>query len=416
MSNNIINASPTKEFFIDTLIKDVSVAEAILDLIDNAIDGYTRNKYTDRKKVAINLSKNCFEIWDNCGGIDYRSAANEVFRFGLSKKTEHSLGVYGIGLKRSIFKIGSNIIFESDDLLNYFRIDIDVDDWKKSEEWEFKFTDLKESTGTSFTKISISNLHKNLRVLFDSDTFHNELSERISKAYFLFIKNNIDIILNDTSIEPFELDIGFSEDFEPAHKSFSINGIEVSLTAGPHPEYTNPGWYIFCNKRLIILGDRTELTGWGKRGVPTYHNKFNRFKGFAYIDSDDPQKLPWNTSKTGIEINSYVYLRILSEMQNMTIQYTKYMSKVYPTEREETIGVDIFGALDRKPVHEFKKDQVFKAPPLPKAPRWTSIQYEKPLDEVKTLKKCIGRSWMTNKALGILTFDYYKEMECPDDD
>ncbi|HEA28449.1 MAG TPA: hypothetical protein ENH91_00385, partial [Leeuwenhoekiella sp.] len=322
MSHDVINASPTKELFIDTLVRDVSITDAILDLVDNAIDGYIRNEYTERKKVTINLSSSGFEIWDSCGGIDVNSATNEVFRFGVTRSAIHRLGVYGIGLKRSIFKMGSNIIFESDDLKNYFRVDIDVEGWKKKAEWEFKFTDLRKSTGAAFTKISINNLFNEFKVTFGSNKFHNELSSRISKTYFIFLKNNVDILLNDNPIVPFELSIGFSEEIEPAHKSFSVNGVDVSLTAGAHPDYENPGWYIFCNNRLIILGDCTGLTGWGKRGVPHYHTKFNRFKGFAFLDSEDPIKLPWNTAKTGIESSLPIYLKVLNEMQNITIPYT----------------------------------------------------------------------------------------------
>jgi hypothetical protein len=48
MKFNLINAMPTKKLFIDTLIRDVSLKDAILDLVDNAIDGYTRHQYDDK--------------------------------------------------------------------------------------------------------------------------------------------------------------------------------------------------------------------------------------------------------------------------------------------------------------------------------------------------------------------------------
>lgn len=107
MSPGAINAFPTKELFIDTLVRDVSTSDAILDLVDNAIDGYTRKKYTERKEIKLNFTKNGFQIWDNCGGIDIVSAKDEVFRFGVRKSNDkHSLGVYGIGLKNLCSKWG----------------------------------------------------------------------------------------------------------------------------------------------------------------------------------------------------------------------------------------------------------------------------------------------------------------------
>lgn len=351
MPVRIIDASPTKELFIDTLIRDISVIDAILDLVDNAIDGYIHKSYTDRKKIKITLSTEKFQIWDNCGGIDIDFAQKEVFRFGVPHKPEdkHCLGVFGIGLKRAIFKLGRNVVFESDDLKNYFRVKIDLKEWQEKKDWTLEFDDSSLSKGSEFTKILITCLHDEVKEEAGSNRFKNLLHDRISKTYFLFIKNNVDISLDGKIIKPFALTIGFSKNIEPAHKSFEVDGVRIKLTAGAHPDYRDPGWYIFCNERLIIPGDRTALTGWGNRGVPNYHPKFNRFKGFAFFDSDDPTKLPWNTAKNGIDVSSPIDRTSLNEMQTITQQYTSFMSKAYPTDREETIGKEILGDLDTKP-------------------------------------------------------------------
>lgn len=41
ISGNKVNASPTKEFFVEMLIRDILLKEAIIELIDNSIDGST---------------------------------------------------------------------------------------------------------------------------------------------------------------------------------------------------------------------------------------------------------------------------------------------------------------------------------------------------------------------------------------
>jgi len=412
-----IDASPTKELFIKTLIKDISIADGVLDLVDNSIDGYLRQGFTDRKEIRINISEKSFSILDNCGGIDVDSAQKEVFRFGVHKVTnEHGLGVYGIGLKRAVFKIGSKMLFESDDLKNYFRINVDFQKWQETEDWTLEFDEIRETKGSTFTRISITSLHDEVSGEFVTNRFKNELIERLAKTYFLFMKKDVDIYLDDKKIDPLELTIGFSDNIEPANKSFNIDGVAIKLTAGAHPDYHNPGWYIFCNKRLIISGDCTSLSGWGDRGVPTYHPKYNRFKGFAFFDSDDPTQLPWKTAKNGIDTSSPIYSKTLNEMQTMTQQYTSFMSKAYPTEREDTIGKDILGELDTKSVLDIDQDQGFKAPQIPSLSKRTMIKYFKPTKEVDTLKKHMGNIYMSNKELGERTFDYYKEMECPDEE
>lgn len=417
MGPKTIDALPTKQLFIDTLVRDVSVIDAILDLVDNAVDGYIIRGYDDRREIRLNVTAHKFEIRDNCGGIDVKSAKEEVFRFGLAKSTgKRTLGVYGIGLKRSIFKMGSYTVFESDDLEDYFRVKIDLVEWQKDERnWTFEFDALSKSKGTGFTKIQVSKIHKDVSKELATDRFKNELYDRISRTYFLFIQKKLDIYLNDKRIEPFELTIGFSDELQPAHKSFKIDGVSVELTAGAHPDYKNPGWYVFCNDRLIILGDRTSLTGWGQRGVPIYHPKYNRFKGFALIESKDPTKLPWNSAKNGLSTSSPVYIEMLDEMQTMTQQYTAVMSKAYPPEREETIGKGILGEMRIKSISEFTQDQLFKAPPIPTTPVYTTINYKKKKNEVDRIKKCMGKWYMSNREVGEKTFDYYEEMECPDE-
>lgn len=412
----IIDASPTKELFLDTLIKDVNISDAILDLVDNAVDGYTKHDFAERRSIRIELSKSEFLIHDTCGGIDVKSAREQVFRFGVVKGSKHSLGVYGIGLKRSMFKLGSIIVFESDDSTKYFRVDIDVEKWKTQKGWKFSFSDIAESGNGSFTKVSIRKLKNDVKREFESSRFVNELNTRISKTYHMFIRDKVDITVNKTEVPPYELEIAFSEELEPAHKKLAFDGIDVKLTAGAHPDYKEPGWYIFCNNRMIISGETTSKTGWGSRGVPVYHPKFNRFKGFAFIESEDPSKLPWTTAKNDIDKDSEVYAKILPVMQNMTMQYTRHLSSYYPSEKEATIGVDGLGRLTTRPLFEFDKEQDFKAPPVPQRPIFTRISYTKKKSEVDALKKCMGRPSMTNKDLGERTFNYYKEMECSDDE
>lgn len=412
-----IDAMPTKKLFIDTLIRDVSLKDAILDLVDNAIDGFIRKKFDENREIKLTLNKDFFEIFDNCGGIEINHVKNEVFRFGISEvRDENTLGVYGIGMKRSMFKIGRHITFESDDLSNYFRVVIDLEEWQTSEAWSHNFDTVEGSKGEPFTKISIESLNDDIKNEFEKDSFKNELSQRISKTYFLFLKDKINIFINNKYIEPLELKIGFSDSISPAVQNFSIDGVSVKLTAGAHPDFRDPGWYIFCNNRLIIVGDRTSLTGWGSRGVPTYHPKYNRFKGFAYINSSDPSKLPWNTSKNGLNTSSIVYKRLLDEMQSMTQQFTSYMSKVYPSEKEETIGKDILGDMTTVSITELKENRTFKAPEIPRSPNFTTISYKKPKKQVDKLKSCLGNRWLSNKKVGERTFDYYLEMECEDDE
>ena len=73
--------------------------------------------------------------------------------------------------------------------------------------------------------------------------------------------------------------------------------------------------------------------------------------------------------------------------------------------------------MDTKPVLGIEQDQFFKSPPIPsKISEMTTISYQKEKKEVEKLKKALGNKFMSNKEIGERTFEYYKKMECPDEE
>ena len=116
---NSAKGSPTKEFFVEMLTRDIELNDAILDLLDNCLDGVVRSCASkDKLRTAdfyasycanITISPTEFSITDNCGGIPRDTAENYAFRMGRvpTTQTDHpTIGIYGIGMKRAIFKIG----------------------------------------------------------------------------------------------------------------------------------------------------------------------------------------------------------------------------------------------------------------------------------------------------------------------
>jgi hypothetical protein len=130
-----VKAKPHKRFFIDMITRDISLEACVLDLIDNSVDGATRasdespapkrakspkphplssggSRYHGYK-IEVEFSKSSFSIADNCGGIPVIIACEYAFNFGRDPSeptdadTEAGIGIYGIGMKRALFKLGS---------------------------------------------------------------------------------------------------------------------------------------------------------------------------------------------------------------------------------------------------------------------------------------------------------------------
>ena len=100
-----VEAEPTKEFFISMLVRDIQLIPAIVDLVDNSVDGAIRLRGAaslDGLVVRLTVSENEFKIADNCGGIPLPIARTYAFRFGRAvgmAATPHSIGQFGVGMK-----------------------------------------------------------------------------------------------------------------------------------------------------------------------------------------------------------------------------------------------------------------------------------------------------------------------------
>src|SRR6266481_1748076 len=146
----IIDTMPTKELFIDMLTRDIALTPAILDLVDNCADGAKRLRGEGSFKefwTRIEVSEHSFRVSDNCGGIPVEVARKYAFRFGRAfgaPSLKHSVGQFGVGMKRAIFKIGRHFRVESATESSRFVVDVDVAKWAANPKWEFEFAELKE--------------------------------------------------------------------------------------------------------------------------------------------------------------------------------------------------------------------------------------------------------------------------------
>ena len=151
-------AHPTKAFFVNMLTRDITLADCILDLIDNSVDAAwsqsgasptalgTGGELADFE-IEIEFSKEGFTIRDNCGGISLDTAAEYAFTFGrdnLEVADGYTVGVYGIGMKRAVFKLGNVVEIRSTTDEESFAVPINVSQWLANPEpaWDF---DIAES-------------------------------------------------------------------------------------------------------------------------------------------------------------------------------------------------------------------------------------------------------------------------------
>ncbi len=350
--NQTIVAKPTKDLFINMLVKDITLRDAIGDLVDNSVDAAKSIAQNSRKlegfKIDIKIDVDSFEISDNCSGLEVEDARSNAFYFGKPDGYEtgkHTIGQFGIGMKRAFFKIGNYIKVASTAQTSTFEMHIDVTEWKKQPEWNLKFDKVKENLNNQLSKlglsITISQLQGDTKEKFTDKQFLNSLKHEIALEHLYSIGQGLEIRINNELLKSHTLTLIYDKKkgIVPAYWKHKFrDGLLAEVITGVSDDIgAEGGWYIFCNDRLILGPDTTEITGWsgaGSKELPRYHDQFYRFRGYVFFNADNSARLPWNTSKTGMNLDSPDWLYVRSQMILMGKQVKKLMDDL-KKEREK---------------------------------------------------------------------------------
>lgn len=443
MAEEIAIAEPTKRLFIDTLVRDVDLVSAIVDLVDNCVDGARRLRpNTDFAGLAVFMSigPDRFKLQDNCGGIPLEVAKTYAFRFGRGEKhvgaVSHSVGHFGVGMKRTLFKIAEKFTVHSVTSTDQFTLHLDVDSWKKSAPWEFTLTDVARSdqpvnrpVGTS---IEIGKIKPEISDQFAIELFQKEVRERIRIAHSWAMHRGLRIFFNDSELTPEDLTIKISSQIQPIVRrgEFKLKDgvVTYSIVAGVGEKSSVrdtdlSGWYVFCNGRLLLRADQSPQTGWGVKPAPAFHQQFSWFRGYLFLDSDNPGLLPWNTTKTGISEDSDVYRKVKSQMSDIIFDVTRFLNNVRVEEKSFDRGdittQPLLSAIERaddEPITSRTKElplrEKFAYPvkqqKIGAVVRERRVSYTVPAEKLQAVMESIGAK--TPAEAGLKTFEYYHDL------
>ncbi|NNP75508.1 hypothetical protein A7P54_03625 [Acinetobacter sp. Ac_3412] len=360
----LADTRPAKDYLVNGITKDVTIEECIFDLIDNSIDAYPlhdKELISDYQPylIEINFNKECFSIEDKGCGIPRTSLISETLRFGT--KTQHhstSIGFYGIGLNRALFKLGRKIHICTETVNERSKINLDVSEFLNNNEWTLPITD-ETRKGTNGTLIKINNLNNDVSNSFINSEWIKTFTKEISIRYSEFINKNLHISVNEKLVEACNIKIRDTSGFTKRKKEFNHNGIKVVIELGQNSDHffnyeksynkkpnatpQDCGWFVFCNDRAVKLFDWTADTGWHTK----FHSEHNGFIGKAYFIGQ-AGSLPWNTSKTDIDLNHVTYKKALQTMKSFSESWRTHVSKVLkkgyrPITEENPIQNDLFG-------------------------------------------------------------------------
>ena len=450
-------AWPSKTFFVEMLTRDIELTDAILDLLDNCIDGILRQlkdtepiESFDQEKpydgywAKIMATPEEFSIKDNCGGISRDIAINKAFRLGRSKvdlveqdKNIATIGMYGIGMKRALFKMGEHSKVISQHSGDLYCVEISKE-WLDNDGWELTLNDIDNTSvdlDSDGTSITVSSLHLGIADQFDANrnTFLTDLKTEISNLFALIIRKGFQVFLNGETINPASLDILFPKDLKqdeaikPYAYKATIKNVEVELAVGFYRELAsaseldadrqvprradNAGWTIVCNDRIVLHRDKTLMTGWGMRNVPKYHTQFIAIGGVVQFSSNDSFNLPLNTTKRGLDTSSPIYWQTLDRMMEGLKKFTDFTNqwkgqeletKHYFKEMVPKDGTKVAEAIPQDAWNKVRKSEGERfTPNLPKPPpekRKCRITFVRPEQEVEVVGEYLFDDIQANPA------------------
>lgn len=445
----LIQAEPTKELFIKMLTRDLTLPDAVGELVDNAVDGartlrpekdgYKRLQPDERYKglhIQIEANETTFSISDNCGGISAELARKYAFRFGRPSsmpKTPGSIGQFGLGMKRALFKLGKHFTISSTTRRSRFVVVVNVSEWQQKEEWDFQFKEIQELAEDApdipkserGTTITVTELHQRVANSFKLENFITRLASEIEWEQLCNINRALTITINGYRLPTRQLQLLQSDDFRTAYwqKSYR-DSLHIEMYAGiGSDDFEKGGWYLFCNDRMVLGPEQSALSGWGDRHImPKYQQKFARFRGYLFFNADDASLLPWNTSKNNIDINSSVFPAIRLEMIFLMRSVIAFLKNWHqerqkidnPTARTLAQALNLAKLVPLWQVVHTAPYFIAPQPPLPTKvmPEMKPILYHKPLQEIEKVRQFFGVNSLSK--IGEKTFEYFYEMEFAD--
>lgn len=288
-----VDASPVKSFFVYMLTRDIRLEDAILDLLDNCVDGILRSKVgkasTRTKKpyegfwAHIKFDKDTFEISDNCGGIPW-SLHPYAFTMGREadtnrpKDADGTVGAYGIGMKRAIFKMGKQCSISTRNESDAYDVEIEPDWIEKKGDWTLPIEPSKSPLKHQGTTIIVGALHDAIadRFSIDRSACQKMLKDMIETHYAVIIDKGLEVKINGVLAKARPMGLLFAPQLPKTRKDTRAirpfmfktktrDGVEVFLAVG----FTGPipaQMTLQATKRQNILlrmldGQSSAMTG-----------------------------------------------------------------------------------------------------------------------------------------------------------
>ena len=354
-----LDAVPSKRLFL-SIIADYDLNKSICELVDNAIDVWTRSGRNRpiEVKVLLNPDEGLIRVDDDAGGLP-RPELQYIVGPGQtgSSPTDETIGIFGVGTKRAVVALARDIrIRTRHGLEPTYQVEFD-DDWiADDDDWALSLYEVDDiASGTTNVEL------RGLRVVID-DAAVQQLRRHLGATYGRFLASHpVSLYVNREPVQPrFFEGWSYPPGYEPRHYRGQLRTpkerlIQVEVVAGlsneSSPAAGEYGVYFYCNDRLVAPAMKSFEVGFsrGQAGLP--HPKVSLTKVIVSLRGDAGE-MPWNSSKSDISTKHHVFLALHDWLVRVVTDFAR-ISRAWQGEWPEKVFAFDAGSIVDVEIDDF---------------------------------------------------------------
>ncbi len=344
MNAKILDATPEKRIFL-SIISEYDLKRSLCELIDNAIDLWTKKKRADLEiNIILDDRQQSISIEDNAGGIE-EAKLDHIVSPGKTTNDIHDdvIGYFGVGSKRAVVALAQNISIHSryENGITY-TVKFDEDWITQNPSWELPYEESQKQLKPYTTIIELNKL----RVHLTPEEIKN-LKIHLSEVYSKYLDRGTEITVNNEKIKSINFDDQWSypPNLFPVQFSAQIpvedRKVDVEILSGlidhPGDPDNSYGVFIYCNNRLIARGLTDFSVGFSSGMIGNPHYNISLVRTIVKIKGQS-RDMPWDSSKSGINSKHPVFQAIRQSIIDATKRFAqvsrslqgKWDSEVFP--------------------------------------------------------------------------------------